>query len=90
MENRVSYILIGLFVFILGFSAVGAILWLGKYAQSENYNYYNVVTTQSVSGLNPKAPVKLRGVSVGEVKDIYINKNNSEEVIVLIKELYRA
>jgi len=85
MENRVSYILIGLFVFILGISAVGFILWLGKYAQSEQYNYYKVITRQSVSGLNPKAPVKLRGVSVGEVKDIYINSNNSEEVIVLIR-----
>lgn len=85
MENRVSYILIGLFVFILGISTVGFVLWLGKYAQSEVYQYYNVVTTQSVSGLNPKAPVKLRGVSVGEVKDIYINSNNSEEVTVLIK-----
>ncbi|MDA7848234.1 MCE family protein [Sulfurospirillum sp.] len=85
MENRVSYILIGLFVFILSFSIVGFILWLGKYAQSENYNYYKVITTQSVSGLNPKAPVKLRGVSVGEVKDIYINTENSVEVVVLIK-----
>lgn len=85
MENRVSYILIGLFVFILGFATIGFVLWLGKYAQSEVYNYYKVVTTQSVSGLNPKAPVKLRGVSVGEVKDIYINSDNSEEVIVLIK-----
>lgn len=85
MENRVSYILIGLFVFILGFSTIGFILWLGKYAQSEVYNYYKVVTKQSVSGLNPKAPVKVRGVSVGEVKDIYINSENSEEVIVLIK-----
>jgi len=85
MENRVSYILIGLFVFILGLSTVGFILWLGKYAQSENYHYYHVITTQSVSGLNPKAPVKFRGVSVGEVKDIYINSDNSEEVIVLIK-----
>ncbi len=85
MENRVSYILIGLFVFVLSFSTVAAILWLGKYAQNENYNFYKVVTNQSVSGLNPKAPVKLRGVSVGEVKDIYINTENSEEVIVLIR-----
>jgi len=85
MENRVSYILIGLFVFILGFSTIGFILWLGKYAQNEVYNYYKVVTKQSVSGLNVKAPVKLRGVSVGEVKDIYINTKNSEEVIVLVK-----
>ncbi len=85
MENRVSYIMIGLFIFILGFSAIGFILWLGKYAQGEDYSNFQVVTTQSVSGLNPKAPVKLRGVSVGEVKDIHINHQNSEEVIVAIR-----
>ncbi len=85
MENRVSYILVGLFVFILSLSMVGFVLWLGKYAQNENYNYYKVITAQSVSGLNPKAPVKLRGVSVGEVKEIYISKENSEEVIILIR-----
>jgi len=85
MENRVSYVVIGLFVFILGFSTIGFVLWLGKYAQNEAYNFYKVVTTQSVSGLNPKAPVKLRGVSVGEVQDIYINTENSQEVIVIIK-----
>lgn len=85
MENRVSYILIGLFVFVLAFTTVGFVLWLGKYAQMDVYSYYNVVTKESVSGLNLKAPVKLRGVSVGEVKDILINDKNSEEVIVLIQ-----
>jgi phospholipid/cholesterol/gamma-HCH transport system substrate-binding protein len=29
--------------------------------------------------------VKLRGVSVGEVKDIYISKENSEDVVILIQ-----
>src|SRR5665648_80529 len=85
MENKVSYILIGLFVFILTVATVGFILWLGKYAQSDVYRYYKVVTKESVSGLNLKAPVKVRGVSVGEVKDISINSENSEEVEVLIR-----
>ncbi len=85
MENRVNYIAVGLFVFILGCSTVGFVLWLGKYAQNENFSHFKVVTAQSVSGLNPKAPVKLMGVSVGEVEDIYISKDNSEEVIILIR-----
>lgn len=85
MENKVSYILIGLFVFVLTVATVGFILWLGKYAQSDVYKFYKVVTKESVSGLNLKAPVKVRGVSVGEVKDISINSKNSEEVVVLIR-----
>ncbi len=85
MENRVSYVVVGIFVFVLAILSVVAILWLGKYAQNEAFSYYRVVTKESVSGLNKNAPVKYRGVSVGEVKDIYINTKNSEEVIILIK-----
>lgn len=85
MENRVSYIVIGIFVFVLGLSTIGFVLWLGKYAHNEVYAYYKVITKDSVSGLNPKAPVKLRGVSVGEVKDIYISRENSEDVVVFIQ-----
>jgi phospholipid/cholesterol/gamma-HCH transport system substrate-binding protein len=85
MENRVSYIVVGIFVFVLGLLAMGFVLWLGKYANNEVYAYYKVITKESVSGLNPKAPVKLRGVIVGEVKDIYISRENSEDVVVLIQ-----
>lgn len=85
MENRVSYILIGIFVFVLFGATVGSILWLGKYSQSQVYSYYKVVTQESVSGLSQKAPVKLRGVNVGEVKDIFIDSKNSEDVVVLIR-----
>jgi phospholipid/cholesterol/gamma-HCH transport system substrate-binding protein len=85
MENKISYIMIGAFVFVLFGASIFFILWLGKYAQNEAFSFYNVVTKESVSGLNEKAPVKLRGVSVGEVRDISINANNSEEVIVLIR-----
>lgn len=85
MENRVSYILIGIFVFLLFGLGIFFVLWLGKYSQNEAFSFYNVITKESVSGLNEKAPVKLRGVSVGEVREISINPKNSEEVIVLIR-----
>lgn len=85
MENKVSYIVIGIFVFALFGFGVIAILWLGKYSESQAYKFYKVVTHESVSGLNVKAPVKLKGVSVGEVRDIFIDPKNSEDVVVLIR-----
>lgn len=85
MENRVSYILIGIFVFTLLSAAVIFIVWLGKYSGHDAYKFYKVVTKESVSGLNPQAPVKLRGVHVGEVQDIFIDKNNQEQVVAVIR-----
>jgi phospholipid/cholesterol/gamma-HCH transport system substrate-binding protein len=85
MENKVSYIVIGIFVFALFGFGIGAILWLGKYSESQTYKFYKVITKESVSGLNVKAPVKLKGVSVGEVREIFIDPKNSEDVVVLIR-----
>lgn len=85
MENKISYILIGVFVFALFGFGVGFVLWLGKYSESQTFSFYKVMTKESVSGLNVKAPVKLKGVSVGEVRDIYIDEENSEDVVVLIR-----
>jgi len=85
MENKVSYIIIGIFVFALFGFGIGAILWLGKYSESQTYKFYKVITKDSVAGLNVKAPVKLKGVSVGEVKEIFIDPKNSEDVIILIR-----
>jgi len=85
MEHRVRYLLLGLFVFGVGIAGVWFILWQGKYAQNDVYDYYKVNTAESVAGLNDKAPVKLRGVNVGEVERLFINPQNSEEVSIIIK-----
>ena len=85
MENRLSYIVIGAFVFSLLIGSVFAILWLGNYSDKGSFKYYKVATKESVSGLNDKAPVKLRGVQIGEVRSITINPNNAEEVLITIR-----
>lgn len=85
MENRLSYIMVGLFIVILLISGVFSILWLGRYSEEGVFKFYKVSTKESVSGLNNKAPVKLKGVTVGEVRTISINPNNAEEVLVIIK-----
>lgn len=85
MENKLSYILVGAFVFVLLISGVFAILWLGNYSDKGVFKFYKIATKESVSGLNEKAPVKLRGVQIGEVRSITINPKNAEEVLVTIR-----
>ena len=85
MENRLSYILVGLFIFVLVIAGVLATVWLGHYSNEGVFKFYKVHTKESVSGLNNKAPVKLKGVEIGEVRAIAINPQNAEEVVVIIR-----
>jgi phospholipid/cholesterol/gamma-HCH transport system substrate-binding protein len=85
MENKGHYVLLGVFVFVTLIMGVIFLLWYSNYSQSIQYSYYKVNIKESVSGLNLKAPVKLRGVNVGEVDKLYINPDNSEEVTIVVK-----
>lgn len=85
MEKRVNFIILGIFIVGLFIAIVGTILWLSDYGQDKTYKYYLVNTKDSVSGLNVQAPVKYRGVEVGQVATIAINTYNSEEVSITIK-----
>ncbi|MDD3323948.1 MAG: MlaD family protein [Sulfurospirillaceae bacterium] len=85
MENKISYILVGVFVLVITVCIVAVIVWFSNYNEDTVFKYYKVNTKESVAGLNLKAPVKLRGVAIGEVKDININPDNAEEVTVVIK-----
>ncbi|HEY3356763.1 MAG TPA: MlaD family protein [Polyangia bacterium] len=85
MESRVSYTLVGLFVVILGVSAVIVPLWLSRgELRGLEPDRYVVLIRESVAGLSVDAPVRYRGVDVGRVKAIDINPANVEEVRVTI------
>jgi phospholipid/cholesterol/gamma-HCH transport system substrate-binding protein len=80
METKVKYVIVGLFVILLGATSIGVFLWLGRGLERTTYERYYAYFRESVSGLNPNAPVKFRGVDVGRVKEIAINPKNIEEV----------
>ena len=42
MENRLSYILVGAFVFVLLIGGVFSILWLGNYSDEGTFKFYKV------------------------------------------------
>lgn len=84
MTPKSSYVLVGLFVLLLGVALIGGVLWLSTGGPPKDYEYYLVYMTESVSGLSIDAPVKYKGVNVGRVRDIRLNPDNPEEVRLLL------
>lgn len=78
MEPRVKYVLVGLFVILLGAGSVITALWLAGGVGRVEYDKYVVIVRESVAGLSTGSPVKYLGVDVGKVAEIAIR--NSEEV----------
>ncbi len=82
MENRAYALLAGLFVTLLAIGVVAAIVWFsGDTVQRVDYV---LVSNGSVAGLNPKAPVRLRGVEVGNVEDIRFDRKNPRDILITI------
>ncbi|MDX1656444.1 MAG: MlaD family protein [Candidatus Competibacteraceae bacterium] len=84
MESRVNYTLVGIFVIILGAALIGGILWLTVGTETRFYDTYRVYVRESVAGLNPQASVKYRGVDVGKVSSIALDRDNPERVELLL------
>ena len=80
MEPKVNYMIVGLFVVLLGVALLGGILWLSRTDYRGVYDRYYSYMTESVSGLSTDASVKYRGVDVGRVKEIVLDPANPEEV----------
>lgn len=85
METRVNYALVGAFVLILSTAIVAGVLWIasGRTARKD-YDTYLAYFTESVSGLNPRAPVKYRGVEVGSVREISLDPEDPQKVRLVL------
>lgn len=85
MESKLNYTIVGLFVAILLTGSLIFIYWLSKSSGNQQYDYYHVYMTESVSGLSADASVKYLGVDVGRVTEVAINPTNSEQVALLLE-----
>lgn len=79
-----NYAAVGAFVLVLGAVLIAAVLWLASGgAFQKKYDRYLAIVDESVAGLNLNAPVKFNGVAVGKVREIRLDPNNPERVILL-------
>lgn len=82
MESRAHYIVAGLFTLLLGIGVVLAALWFSR--ESYDHVTYVLESKYAVTGLNPQAPVKLRGVQIGKVNSIDFDNEDASAILVTI------
>ncbi len=82
MNAKTNYSMVGLFVLMSIVLIFVFVIWLIKPTDKEDLASFRIYFTESVSGLNIDSPVKYRGVTIGKVTKMSINKENIEEIQV--------
>ncbi|MDD2896482.1 MAG: MlaD family protein [Aliarcobacter sp.] len=85
MDTKINFFKIGLFISTLIILLLGIVFWLGKYGfEKKKFDEYTIYFNESISGLNLGSSIKYKGFIVGNVNEIKINPNNSEEIEINI------
>ncbi|WP_370680659.1 MlaD family protein [Comamonas sp. GB3 AK4-5] len=82
MENKSHAMAAGLFVVVVACLLAGLALWLTR--DRNQYVLYEMSTKDAISGLQPQATVRYKGVSVGKVTRIGFDAQNSGNVLIRI------
>ncbi|VXC37806.1 MlaD family protein [Massilia sp. 9I] len=80
MENRSYALMTGVFTIALVIAAVLAGLWFNR--DRTELLPYEIVTTQSIPGLNPQATVRYRGLEVGRVEEIVFDPRVTGQILI--------
>jgi phospholipid/cholesterol/gamma-HCH transport system substrate-binding protein len=67
METRAHHIIVGLFTLTAGALVLGFILWMSRSGVDRDYQLYDILFEEAVSGLSVGSPVQYSGIRVGEV-----------------------
>ena len=84
MNSRVNYTLVGTFVLVGMVLAAAFVYWLMKPTAKTQMRPYRIYFSESVSGLNIDSPVKYRGITVGKVREMQIDPQNNEQILINI------
>lgn len=85
MENRAYALIAGVFTLALAAALFFSVWWFG--GKHDVTRDYLVVTQGNVTGLNLQAQVRYRGIRVGRVEDIHLDKNQPDDILVRIRIL---
>lgn len=83
METRAHYVLIGAFVLSAVAAAFLFVLWLGQ--TQREFDEYDVVFTERVSGLSKGGQVRFNGIQKGEVTALDIDPQNPSVVVARVR-----
>lgn len=82
MENKSHAMAAGIFMLVLASMLAGLALWLTR--DQRQYTSYELSTTDAISGLQPQATVRYKGVAVGKVTHIGFDRKHNGHVLIRI------
>ena len=82
MENKSHALAAGIFVVVVAALVAALAMWLTR--DSGSYHNYELSSREGVSGLQPQAAVRYKGVSVGKVTHIGFDPQVSGNVLIRI------
>lgn len=88
MENKSHALAAGTFVIIVAALLAGLAIWLTR--DNASYDLYELTTRDGVSGLQPQAAVRYKGVAVGKVQRIGFDPQVPGNVLVRIAVNHNA
>ncbi len=86
MESKVNYAVVGLFVILFGMLGAVIVVWLiGSGSMRSNYKNYIVYTSENISGLHTDSTVRYKGLDIGKVSKIVIDKKHPNFIKIYIE-----
>ena len=85
MISKTNYILVGLFVLVLGTAFIAGILWISAGGSMQAWDTYVVYMEESVAGLNRDSAVKYHGVNVGRVVELGLDPEQPQRVRLVLQ-----
>ncbi|PNS09236.1 MlaD family protein [Solilutibacter silvestris] len=85
METKANYVLIGAFTLIVSVGLLLFGLWAAKFASDRNWNRYEVIFNEAVTGLSEGSSVQYNGISVGTVERLKLDPRDPRRVRALLK-----
>lgn len=86
MERNANFMFVGIIAICSAIALAGFIFWLGKYGSNEEkFQGYRTYVSESVAGLKPSSPVRLKGIDVGFVEEVKIDGENPERILIDFK-----
>lgn len=82
MENKSHALAAGIFVIVVAALVAALALWLTR--DNASYQLYELTSSDSVSGLQPQAAVRYKGVAVGKVLDVGFDPDVTGNVLIRI------
>ncbi len=83
MENKAHALAAGIFVAVLSLLLLGLASWLTR--DTGKRDIYEISTRETVTGLQPQAPVRYRGVDVGKVDTIGFDTKTAGNVLMRLE-----